>query len=83
MIDWLIRELIDVASERYIDIGNAASVVGGRQAISDRLMKVALEEVAHYVTGATDNSRDFQDYLLDLAVKLARCRSECEVAHGR
>ena len=42
--------------------------------LSDRLLKVALEEVAHYVTGATDNSRDFQDYLLDLAVKLSRVR---------
>jgi len=38
-------------------------------------VKVALEEVAHYVTGATDNSRDFQDFLLDLSVKLARSRS--------
>ncbi len=37
-----------------------------------RLLKVALEEVAHYTTGATDNSRDFQDYLLDLSVKLSR-----------
>ena len=37
-------------------------------------MKVALEEVVHYVTGATDNSRDFQDFLLDLAVKLGRGR---------
>lgn len=39
---------------------------------SNRLCKVALEELAHYVTGATDNSRDFQNYLLDLAVKLGR-----------
>lgn len=39
---------------------------------SNRLLKVALEELAHYVTGATDNSRDFQNYLLDLAVKLGR-----------
>jgi hypothetical protein len=38
----------------------------------DRLLHVAVEEVAHYVTGATDNSRDFQDYLLGLAVKLMR-----------
>ena len=40
--------------------------------LSDRLLKVALEEVAHYVTGATDNSRDFQNYLLDLAIKMIR-----------
>jgi hypothetical protein len=42
---------------------------------SNRLLKVALEELAHYVTGAADNSRDFQDYLLDLAVKLGRSQS--------
>jgi hypothetical protein len=42
---------------------------------SNRLLKVALEEVTHFVTGATDNSRDFQDYLLDLAVKLGRTRN--------
>lgn len=64
------------------DLGGSGSVVGGRQALSDRLVKVALEEVAHFVTGATDNSRDFQDYLLDVAVKLAR-RDEDAVAKGR
>ena len=62
-----------------IDLGGSGSVEAGRNALSDRLIKVALEEVAHYVTGATDNSRDFQDYLLDLAVKLGRERTESEV----
>ena len=60
------------------DLGGSASEFGGRAALSDRLLKVALEEVAHYVTGATDNSRDFQDYLLDLAVKLSRSRTKRE-----
>lgn len=55
------------------DLGGSGSVTGGRQALSDRLVKVALEEVTHYVTnGATDNSRDFQDFVLEVAVKLAR-----------
>ena len=55
------------------DLAGAAYLAAGRSALSDRLMKVALEEVAHYATnGATDNSRDFQNYLLDVAVKLAR-----------
>lgn len=59
------------------DLGNAGSVVGGFDALSDRLLKVALEEVAHYATnGATDNSRDFQDYVLEVAVKLARSFEE-------
>ena len=66
------------------DLGGSGSVVGGRQAISDRLVVVALEEVAHYVTGATDNSRDFQNFLLDVAVKLARRGEEkVSVRRGR
>jgi hypothetical protein len=65
------------------DLGNVGSVVGGNDALSDRLLKVALEEVAHYATnGATDNSRDFQDYVLEVAVKLAR-RSEEKVSVRR
>lgn len=64
------------------DVGGSGSVVGGRQALSDRLVKVALEETAHFVTGATDNSRDFQDYLLEVAVKLAR-RGEEKPVNGR
>jgi len=52
----------DLAPCGVVDVGR----------LSNRLLKVALEEVAHYVTGATDNSRDFQDYLLDLVVKLSR-----------
>ena len=58
------------------DLAGSAFVVAGREALSHRLVKVALEEVAHHVTGATDNSRDFQDFLLDLAVKLGRGRAE-------
>jgi len=42
-------------------------------------VKVALEETVHFVTEATDNSRDFQDFLLDLAVKLGRQRTGNEV----
>jgi len=46
---------------------------GCREALSHRVVHVALEETAHYVTnGATDNSRDFQNFLLDVAVKLGR-----------
>lgn len=35
------------------------------------LLKVALEECVHYVTDATDCSRDFQNYLLDMFVEIA------------
>jgi hypothetical protein len=60
--------------EVYInsDLAGGSSAFSGPQALTDRLLTVALEEVAHYVTQATDCSRDFQNYLLDLAVKLAR-----------
>jgi hypothetical protein len=63
--------------EVYInsDLAGGSSSFAGTQALTDRLVKVALEEVAHHVTQATDCSRDFQDYLLDLAVKLTRTRS--------
>jgi len=57
------------------DLAGGSSAFAGPQALPDRLVKVALEEAAHYVTGATDNSRDFQNFLLDLSVKLARSRS--------
>lgn len=43
-------------------------IAGGR---SQQLLVTVTEEVAHHVTGATDNSRDFQDYLLNLLVKVA------------
>ena len=56
------------------DLAGAGFVAGGRQSLSHRLLVVALEEVAHFVTEATDNSRDFQNYLLDVAVKLAAGR---------
>lgn len=39
---------------------------------SQQLLVTALEEVVHHVTGATDNSRDFQDFALNLAIYLAR-----------
>jgi len=38
--------------------------------------------MVRFVTGATDNSRDFQDYLLEVAVKLAR-RGEEKPMNGR
>lgn len=41
-------------------------ITGGR---SVQLLVTALEEVVHHVTGATDNSRDFQDYLLNFIVQ--------------
>lgn len=52
--------------------GGDASLLAGPKALSDRLLKVALEEIAHHTTQSSDNSRDFQDYALEVAVRLAR-----------
>jgi hypothetical protein len=66
----------------YRDIMSAESSVMGYQAdgmvylredISDAVtkftLKVAYEEVVHYITGATDNSRDFQNFLIDCFIE--------------
>lgn len=53
------------------DLAPAGPVAG---MLSDSLLQVALEELVHFLTGAIDNSRDFQSYLLSLSVKLGRCR---------
>ena len=37
--------------------------------INENLLRTALEEVTHYVTLATDCSRDFQNFIINLAVK--------------
>jgi len=57
-------------NEGKVFINIALAPAGQSLFPSNMLIKVALEEVAHHVTEATDNSRDFQDYLLELAVKL-------------
>ena len=40
-------------------------------AVNEFTLKVCLEECVHYVTGSMDNSRDFQQFLIDGFVKLA------------
>lgn len=42
------------------------------EGLSHQLLVTALEEVVHHVTQATDNSRDFQDYLLNLIVHITK-----------
>ena len=39
-------------------------------AVNKYLLHTALEEVTHYVTGATDMSRDFQNFLVQFAVEI-------------
>ena len=56
----------------FINSDLAPTGVADVLSLSERLLKVALEEIAHYVTGATDNSREFQNYVLDVAITMIR-----------
>ena len=47
----------------HIDIANDGQ--------NNELRKTAAEEVTHWITGATDSSRDFQNFLLDAIVAIA------------
>lgn len=47
----------------HIDIANEGQ--------NKELLKTAAEEVCHYITGSTDESRDFQNFLLDALVGIA------------
>ena len=47
----------------HIDIANDGQ--------NNELRKTALEEVAHWITGATDNSRDFQNFFIDALIQIA------------
>ena len=40
------------------------------EGVNQYLLQTALEEVAHYVTGASDMSRDFQDFLFKMIVEV-------------
>lgn len=63
--------------------GGDASLLAGSKALSDRLLKVALEEIAHHTTQSSDNSRDFQDYALEVAIRLARRGEFHSTNHGQ
>ena len=42
----------------------------------DTSHQTMLEETAHYLTGATDNSRDFQDFAFLVASRLMKRQAE-------
>lgn len=54
------------------DIASSGSLSLGWHSLTQQLLVTAMEEVTHHVTGATDNSRDFQDFLLNLVVYMAK-----------
>lgn len=62
------------------DIAGYGTLEGGLSVLSQQLLTTALEELAHYVTEAGDNSRDFQDYVLNLAVKIAKSNLAIKLA---
>lgn len=57
------------------DIASDGSLSLGWHGLTQQLLVTALEEVSHHVTGATDNSRDFQDFVLNLVVYMAKERA--------
>jgi hypothetical protein len=57
------------------DIAAGGSLSLGWHGLTQQLLVTALEEVAHHITGASDNSRDFQDYLLNFVVYMAKERA--------
>jgi hypothetical protein len=69
------RELMDAEGGTMGYWEEGSSVVHIREDISTSVneytLKVALEEVTHFVTGSTDCSRDFQQFLIDGFVRLA------------
>lgn len=57
------------------DIAGYGSLTNGQDGLTQQLLVTMLEEVAHHVTQSSDQSRDFQDYCLNLAIKLAKTQA--------
>lgn len=65
------RQIMDGASECLGYHETGTDKVFLRNDISGKLaLKVAIEEVAHYITGSTDGSRDFQSFAFDMIVEV-------------
>lgn len=54
------------------DIAGHGSLTLGWHGMSQQLLVTAMEEVTHHVTGSVDGARDFQDFLLNLTVYMAK-----------
>lgn len=55
----------------YIHTDLTGNVNSESENLSQQLLATATEELIHYLTGATDMSRDFQDFAINLFVKTA------------
>ena len=65
------RQLMDGEGESlgYYQLGTHEVHI--REDLAGKIaLKTAIEEVAHYITGSTDCSRDFQNYAFDMIVEL-------------
>jgi hypothetical protein len=64
------RDIMDGGGECLGYWKHGANEVFIRDDIAGKIaLKTAMEEVAHYITGSGDNSRDFQNFLIDLIVE--------------
>jgi hypothetical protein len=67
------RELMDGEASTMGFYEHGTNVVNLREDLGgDLALKVAVEEIAHYVTGAHDGSRDFQNYFIGALVEVCK-----------
>jgi hypothetical protein len=56
----------------FMNIDSVDGDVESWKSIPNQTLVTAFEEVAHHITGATDNSRDFQDFAFNMVMLLAK-----------
>ena len=65
------RQLMDGEGETLGFYTPGSPAVNIREDLAGKIaLKTAIEEVAHYITGSTDCSRDFQNFAFDMIVEL-------------
>lgn len=65
------KQLMDGGSETLGFYTPGSNAVNLREDLAGKIaLKTAIEEVAHYITGSTDCSRDFQNFAFDMIVEL-------------
>lgn len=65
------RQLMDGEGETLGFYTPGSNAVNIREDLDGKIaLKTAIEEVAHYITGSTDCSRDFQNFAFDMIVEL-------------
>ncbi len=72
------RDIMQGGAETFGYYKQGGKIIFVREDVGGKLLlKTIMEECAHYVTGATDMSRDFQNYLIDLIVEQATAEVGC------